>query len=353
MGEIMYINSVTSFLDAWRNLQLMHPQIIEDFAQSLEAINLAEFPKQERRNLRHQRFQSDKKEIETRYLVSPRFVYDVLRSKLANLGWQSNVRLSRITSRSNRFMTLDFAKDGVGLEIGLGKEAFIESRIFVGFPRFVQANIIDTAIVFMPTSSLSRKMSVSVGNFESISDMLQETRPLPLKYPFAIVGFSENETAIEVIELTTELDAFLIQSIDMTMEEMALLNEQPNYDFKVQLPKNDKLAQEICGFANSRNGGLILLGVDKNGKPVGLEKGKTLDEIRLQITNIIHANCRPVPNFEFFQFDNPENSTTAIIIIRIDKMERKPCMVQDKVYVRSGPSVRTADSEEIRRLVLE
>lgn len=202
-------------------------------------------------------------------------------------------------------------------------------------------------------ASFSSQMSVGVGNFESLSDMLQETRPLPLRYPFAIIGFSEKKTSIEVTELTSELDKFLITAIGMTMEEMALLNEQPNYDFKVQLPKKEKLAQEVCGFANSECGGYMLVGIDKNGKPIGLAKGKNLDDIQLQITNVIYDSCRPKPRFEFLVFDNPENTITSIIVAKIYALERKPCMVQGKVYVRSGPSVRSADSEEIRRLVLE
>ncbi len=349
----MYINAVVSFLNAWRNLQQTQSPIIDDFVQSLDSIKLTEFPQEERRYVRPQRYLSDKKEIETRYLISPRFIDDALKNNLTKLGWKSNIRLSRVNSRFNRFMAIDFLKDDVGLELGLGKEAFIESRIFVGFPRFIQANIIKTAIVFVPTSLLSKKLSVGVGIFVSLCDMLQETRPLPLKYPFAIVGFSENETPIEITELTTELDTFLIQAIGMTMEEMALLNEQPNYDFKVQLPKNEKLAQEICGFANSKSGGYILLGIDKNGKSIGLAKGKALDDVQLQITNVIHGSCHPIPKFEFFIFDNPENTTTSIIVIKINAIERKPCMVQDKIFVRSGTSVRVADSEEVRRLVLE
>jgi len=349
----MYINAIVSFLSAWQNLQRDHSQAIEDLVQSFHSMELAKFPTEERRYIRPQRRPSTKKEIEKRYFVSPQDVDDALRRKLTNLGWQSNSRLSRVTHRYSRFMTIDFVKDGIGLELGLSKEAFVESRIFVGFPRFVQANIFQTAVILVPMASLAKQMLVGVGNFESLSDMLQETRPLPLKYPFAIVGFSENKTSIEVTELTSELDTFLIHNIGMTIEEMALLNEQPNYDFKLLLPKNDKLAQEVCGFANSKSGGYILLGLDKNGKPVGLTKGTTLDDIQLQITNVIHGNCRPIPRFEFLVFDNPENTKTAIIIAKIYAIERKPCVVQDKIYVRSGPSVRPADSEEIRRLVLE
>jgi hypothetical protein len=249
-------------------------------------------------------------------------------------------------------MTIDFVKDGVGLELGLGKEAFIESRIFVGFPRCVEEDIFQIAIALVPTTSLAKQMPVGAGNFESVSDMLQEARPLSLRYPFAIIGFSEDETPTNIVELTSELDVFLIKAIGMTLDEMVAVTEQPNYDFKLQLSKNDKLAQEVCGFANLKGGGYILLGIDKNGRPVGLLKGKPLDDIQLQITNVIHDNCRPRPRFDFYVFDNPEGTTTSILITRVYEIERKPCMFQDRVYIRSGSSVRPADSEEIRRLVL-
>jgi hypothetical protein len=350
----MYINAIVSFLNAWQNLEKDKPHIPRDLMQSLDAVDLSEFRNKERRHVKILHSSPIKEHvIETRYLVSPQKLVDSLRSKLESEGWQPNVRLNHWSNRSRRFMTLDFLKDDVGLELSLGKEAYVESRLFVGFPRFVKADIFSTALVLVPMSSLAKQVPAVVGNFESISDMLQETRPLPLKYPFAVVGFSERQTPISVTSLTSDLDSFLIGNVGMSLDEMSLLNERPEYDFKVLLPRNEKLAQEICGFANLKSGGYILLGVDKNGKPVGLPKGKALDDIQLQITNVIHANCRPTPRFEFFVFDNPQNETSAIVVVKVHSLERKPCMVDNRVHIRSGPSVRLADSEEIRRLVLE
>ena len=284
--------------------------------------------------------------------MSPLLVHKAIGNGLLQLGWQPGVRLGRTNPPHIRIESIDFVKDGVGIEIEMGKASLVESHIFARFPRFVQANIIQSAVALVPMKSLSRQMTAGLWPFEWLKDGLQEMRPWPLKYKLTVIGFSMSETSIEVIEATSELDRFLIDAIGMSVEEMVLMNERLDYDFKVRLPTPEKLAQEVCGFANLRGGGHILLGIDNGGRLVGLPRGEGLDDIRLRMTNVICDCCSPKPMFEFFTFDNPEDATTAILIMRVHEAERKPCMVQHRVYVRSGPSVRPADADEIRRLVL-
>ena len=347
----MNINAVISYLGAWQDLQQNRQLILQELQQALEAIHFSILPTQKIRYVRREH-RTDKFYTEEKYLASPRDLVTQIVQHLSTLNWKRDVRLHRMSHRSSRHMRVDFVKDNVGLEVFFGKSEFVESKLFVVFPQFIQANTFQIAVVLVPMQSLARRMTPGVGSFESISDTLLETHPIPLRYPFAILGFSDEETVPEVIELTSELDRFLINLVGLSLEQMALLNERPNYDFKVQLPDNKKLAQEVCAFANLPGGGFILIGVDKEGKAIGIPKGKVLDDIQLQFTNIVSDSCKPRPHFEFHLFDTPNKVDSYIIVTEIQEIERKPCMVHEKVYIRSGPSARPADSEEIRRLIL-
>jgi predicted HTH transcriptional regulator len=192
-----------------------------------------------------------------------------------------------------------------------------------------------------------------VSSFEMIRDRVAGLAPLPLKYPFAIIGLSDEPTSSspQVQELTSELDQFLLDTVGHTLGEMALLTERPNYDFKLQLPQNRTTAKEICALANLPNGGVVLLGVDNAGRIRGIDRVE-LDEIQLRIENISRDSCRPRPTVSFHVFDALSDPNRRVLVARIGKVDRKPCMTSDRVYIRAGSSARPADTDEIRRLVL-
>ena len=53
------------------------------------------------------------------------------------------------------------------------------------------------------------------------------------------------------------------------------MEETPNIEYKKQW--RDEWLQWICGFANAE-GGIISIGIDDHGNPVGLEKIKKIAE---------------------------------------------------------------------------
>jgi hypothetical protein len=273
-----------------------------------------------------------------------------MRELFSNKGWQIDRHL-RLDAASMKRYEVDFVREKVGVELCLGKQAFAIYSLFVNFPVFIKAGGLDIAILLFPMRDLSRQMPAGVGNFESVRALLSELHPMPLKYPFALLGFSFDKRQPQITQLTTPLDNYLIHTLGMSLDEMLLLRERSDYDFKESLPDNKKLAQEICGFANLHGGGIILLGIDDDGNAIGVNKVE-LDGLQLKVTNIIRDCCSPVPRFEFQCYDIPSSPVKAILIIHVQELESKPCMTQDKVYIRSGPSVRTATSDEIRRLIL-
>jgi predicted HTH transcriptional regulator len=167
-----------------------------------------------------------------------------------------------------------------------------------------------------------------------------------------IIGFSDDQLeTFEVTELNSKIDNFMIDKIGYTFDEMVLLGEKPNYEFKSELPNNQTIAKEVCALANLNDGGVIVFGVTDNGTTLGIPK-RTLDEVKQRITNIVRSNCDPIPEFFHEAFDVPHDPNSAVLVTHVNELPRKPCTVQGRVYIRSGPSVQPADSEEIRKMVL-
>jgi len=288
--------------------------------------------------------------------------YDLRRAlshELESLGWMSEVAISYGKGRPSegksgqRRKIIDFAKEMIGLELVIGKRQFVESSLFVDYPILVRGGRVEIAVILVPTASLLKQvLAMNASSYEAICDQFTDLGPLPLKYPFVVLGLSNEPRPFQVTELTSELDQLLIDTAGLSLAEIVLLNETQNYELKELLPRNEKIAQAACAFANLSGGGILLLGVDKYGNIRGLPKGKELDDMQLRVADVIHNNCAPQPRFEIRIFDAPNDPGRCLLTVRVYEVENKPCMTQDRVYVRSGTSARPAGPDEIRRLIL-
>ena len=187
--------------------------------------------------------------------------------------------------------------------------------------------------------------------FELLSHQFANVYLIPHKYPFVILGYSNAPSEFNVEELTSEMDRFLIEEIGLSLIEKKILTEKPQYDFKENLPGGKKLSHLVCAMANLRDGGVILIGVNNDGDITGIPRGSALDELQLTIINGVQDNCRP--RIKTKVFDAPSDQNRCVLVVRVHELEYKPCMVEEKVYVRVGSSTRAAGPDEIRRLILK
>lgn len=105
-------------------------------------------------------------------------------------------------------------------------------------------------------------------------------------------------------------------------------------EFKRRGTSPEKLSKEICAFANTK-GGLLLVGVDDDGKIVGVKSEKT--EIDL-LETACQFNIKPIPQYEIeiIQIRN-----TDIIVATIEQSHQKPHKIKlfdeerKKVYWRA------------------
>ncbi|MEL6651217.1 MAG: ATP-binding protein, partial [Bacteroidota bacterium] len=146
-------------------------------------------------------------------------------------------------------------------------------------------------------------------------------------------------------------DVYLLEKMGKSLNEILVEGEAEAYDFKVELPRNEKVAQEVCGFANREGGGYLLFGISDDGQLEGLPV-EDWDETQLRLSSIISSACSPSPEFQIHRFPVPERRDRIIIVLEILELRLKPCMTRHRVYIRKSASVRPANSEDIRRLLI-
>lgn len=337
----MYINSVLSFLGGWRELGERSPHLISDIEKTLSAFSEGDHL-----------VQSTEMAKQGALLVSPKSLHQTFRQQMGAMGWELGARDAVGRAATSPFIEIDAVKEGVGVELIIGKWAFVGSSLLTKFPFFIRAKRLQTAVVLVPMKALTRSMSTGVSSYELMRELLSSV-PLPLKYPFAIVGFSPERIEPLVVNLMTEMDDYLVQNVGYTLNEMLLLHEMDNFDFKAKFTGGARFNETVCAFSNLPTGGMFLFGVTDDCAITGLPKGKELDGIKLGISNLLGSSKHsPTPRYSLRVFDAPADPDLCILIMRVHGVERRPCTFDGRVYVRSGPSTQLATPEQIRRLVL-
>lgn len=357
----MYINSILSSRGAWKKLEENYRNVLDDIYSVLKKIDIEllrtqgvtkyALPPSSHLRQKNANFNSEMN-VKIVPTISINHFVTTLRNEFVAKDWQAGTRHPRIGRHRTQFEFIDVTKDRVGLDIQLEKLQFAESKLFVSFPYLLEMNSLEIALMLVPTSRISRRLPRGVCNFERIEDSLVDLGTALSKYPFAILGFSDLETDLNVRELTSPIDQYLLEEIGFTLEQICVRNESEQYEFKIELPNNKKLAEEICAFANYKNGGMILVGIDKHGVVHGIKAGDNLDDLQLRVINVIRDNVTPVPKLTFHVFENYPENGMAILIIQTHEAVRKPCMTNDRVYIRSGPSGRPAKPDEIRSMII-
>lgn len=126
------------------------------------------------------------------------------------------------------------------------------------------------------------------------------------------------------------------------------MNETETIEFKEKL--NDKFEKEIVGFLNTTRGGTLYIGVDDDGKPVGVDD---IDAVELQIKDRIKNNISPSA-LGLFEIVTPPSSDHIQIIVSGGSQRpyyiKKYGMCPEGCYVRVGTSVEKMSEEMILTL---
>jgi hypothetical protein len=338
----MKINAVLSNLGAWSKLQ-KQSSVYLDIKSAIESMEFDSGPFV---------YASKKGEPSPVYIDESirRHQTSVISKQLeqyfVNHGWISE------HFEEYRFASIPAIKEGVGASWQFGKYPFIESDIFVNFPIAVQSGRCKLLVEIVPVKQLINKLPKGTSSFETVMGRISHLKPFPLKFPFLIIGIGEDlDETIHSSEMTSELDQYLFKTVGLTFVEMVFQTEKTSFDFKVELPKTTKLANEICAFANHDNGGVILDGVNDIGELIGI-LDSDIDKEKLRIIQVAQSSCLPSPRIDCEVFPVPDHSENRLLVIRIHEYDRKPCMVDNKIYVRRGSSASLANPDEVREMVI-
>ena len=127
----------------------------------------------------------------------------------------------------------------------------------------------------------------------------------------------------------------LEQGSDLSSRLAGLLaeGEHERLEFKQVVPKN--LADHIAGMANTA-GGTILVGVNDEGEPVGVQASNRL----LGQIQDMASNCDPSVNARASVLDD-------VIVIEVEESRQKPVQSKGGFFQRVGASTRKMKHEEV------
>ncbi len=139
----------------------------------------------------------------------------------------------------------------------------------------------------------------------------------------------------------------------MSIVEKISKGESRILEYKQELPKGKTLAKTVIAFANGA-GGEILIGVDKNGKIVGIPQD-SIFELQDKVANLIYDQCSPVIIPELFL---EKIKDKLLLVIRVFTGSLKPYHLKNEdrlsgTYIRVGATNKQADLPVIQQLERE
>jgi len=129
--------------------------------------------------------------------------------------------------------------------------------------------------------------------------------------------------------------------------DIVALGETSTVQFKRTLDSTDKLAAELCAFANSE-GGMILFGVENDGSIIGLDAAEVRD-LNSKIANVASGKIREplFPTSEVVQVEEKN-----VLVVHVPESLSKPHFdPSGAIWVKNMADKRRVTSrEELRRI---
>lgn len=125
--------------------------------------------------------------------------------------------------------------------------------------------------------------------------------------------------------------------------------EHQRLEYKQQLGGENtrEFAKDVCAFSNT-DGGVVLIGVNDHGVPVGYPAADSKVKVLDLITNALFALVEPAPRWRAEQM---YRDGTSIWIVRVEPGPSRPYVVDTVPYVRDKGISRPPRREELMGLV--
>ena len=123
------------------------------------------------------------------------------------------------------------------------------------------------------------------------------------------------------------------------------LGEDSTIEFKRELPRRKRLADEIAAFANA-SGGVILIGVDDNSVIVGIDR-QDLDGAEKTVVEICWDNIAPMVHIVTEKLQIDDKNLLKIDVPRSLFVHK----TSNGYFIRQGSSKREMPTEQLARLL--
>jgi len=159
-------------------------------------------------------------------------------------------------------------------------------------------------------------------------------------------------------EISTSFPQFFHLVIDFFMDieklkEIIIEGESSTVEFKRKVTTAEKIAKELCAFANTK-GGYLIIGIDDDRKVVGVDSEKSeIDIIEIACQFTIYPPITP-KSIEVINYNKKD-----IILVEIEESNNKPHTIEGVdekgrtrrfAYIRIGEKSVVA-SKEMKRLL--
>lgn len=136
---------------------------------------------------------------------------------------------------------------------------------------------------------------------------------------------------------------------DAELLELVAAGESDRAEFTIATQTTDKFGEAVCAFANdfpnNRKPGYLLIGVNDDGSLNGL---RATDQLLRRLGDLrSNVNLEPLVAMTVQKHSFPEGD---IVVVSVLPSDRPPVRYKGRVWVRTGPSRRSANRQEERAL---
>ena len=130
------------------------------------------------------------------------------------------------------------------------------------------------------------------------------------------------------------------EDIEMRIQQ----GEDVTTEFKVALTEyRDEFLESVCAFSNSL-GGLIVIGVDRNGHVKGIPDDR-IEPSKETVDNVVRQWIEPIPAYKT---DARLLGEKHVLVVSIARGDRPPYVFRDHgCFIRAGASDRIASRDEL------
>ena len=187
----MQIAGIYSFKDGKNFIKENHPELLKEVVSVIKSVDASKF----RTKI------SKEKTKQGKILYSPVGLNKAFKSEFKRINWSPNIRVkckyptefytkgfTPPSTICGAFREMDYIKGKLGIELQLGKYAFMVYNVCAKMTIFKNLDIIDSGIEIVPIKTLADQMSSGVSYFEQIVWDLENRGVADIDIPVIIIG---------------------------------------------------------------------------------------------------------------------------------------------------------------------